>query len=130
MSLMEQLGKLGSTLDLQLSTDLILYSLPPSFSIFVMNYNMAGVIKSLNGLYSMLFTAETSIRHMPDVLIVTGHNKKVMKGRKKGKRNAKDKDKTQAGSKSALKPVKVSTPTYLIEKMTKLPFNKMNERAT
>jgi gag-polypeptide of LTR copia-type/GAG-pre-integrase domain len=111
MGLMEQLGKLDSTMDLQLSTDLILHSLPPSFSMFVMNYNMAGAIKSLNELHSMLSTAETSIRRVPDVLAVTGYSKKVMKGKRKGKRKAKGKGKAHAGSKSTPKLVKVSTST-------------------
>jgi hypothetical protein len=98
---MEQLRKLGPTLSLQLSTNLILHSLPPSYSMFIMNYNMTGAIKPLNELHSMLSTADTLIEH----------NKKVMKGRKKEKGNAKDKGKAQAGSNNAPKLVKVSTPT-------------------
>jgi gag-polypeptide of LTR copia-type len=54
MDLMEQFRKLGSTLDLQLFTDLIMYSLSLSFSMLVMNCNMARVIKSLNDLHYML----------------------------------------------------------------------------
>jgi gag-polypeptide of LTR copia-type/GAG-pre-integrase domain/Zinc knuckle len=111
MDLMEQLGKLGSTMHLQLSTDLILHSLPPSFSMFVMNYNMAGAIKPLNELHSMLSTAETSITRAPDVIAVTGYSKKVMKGKRKGKGKVKGKGKAHARSKSAPKPVKVSMPT-------------------
>jgi gag-polypeptide of LTR copia-type len=126
MGLMEQLGKLGSTMDLQLSTNLILHSLPPSFSMFIMNYNMAGAIKSLNELHYMLSTADTSIRWVPcgflccGTLIplpqrtntsVTGYSKKVMKDKRKGKGNAKGKGKAHAGSKSTPKLVKVSTPT-------------------
>jgi gag-polypeptide of LTR copia-type len=111
MRLMEQLEKMGSTMDLQLSTDLIMHSLPLSFSMFIMNYNMAGVIKSLNELHYMLSTVDTSIRRAPDMLAVIGCNKKVMKGKKKGKGKAKGKGKTHAGSKSAPKLVKVSTPT-------------------
>jgi gag-polypeptide of LTR copia-type len=111
MGLMEQHGKLGSTMDLQLSTDLILYSQPLSFSMFVMNYNIEGVIKSLNELHFMLSMTDTSIRQALDVLVVTGHSKKVMKCRKKGKGKAKGKDKAQARSKSAPKLVKVSMST-------------------
>jgi hypothetical protein len=59
----------------------------------------------------MLSTAETSIRRVPDVLAVTRYSKKVMKGKKKGKRDAKGKGKAKARSKSAPKPVKVSMPT-------------------
>jgi hypothetical protein len=36
---------------------------------------------SLNELYFMLSMTETSIRWVPDVLAVTGHNKKVNKGK-------------------------------------------------
>jgi hypothetical protein len=82
---MEQLGKMGFTMDLQLSTDLILHSLQPSFSMFVTNYNMAGAIKPLNELHSMLSTIETSIRRAPVVLAVIGYSKKVMKSKRKGK---------------------------------------------
>jgi hypothetical protein len=71
---------------------------------------MAGVYMTLNELHFMLSTVETLIRLAPDVLAVTGHSKKMMKGRKKGKGKAKGKRKAQTGSKSAPKLVKVSTP--------------------
>jgi 2-keto-4-pentenoate hydratase/2-oxohepta-3-ene-1,7-dioic acid hydratase in catechol pathway len=59
----------------------------------------------------MLSTTETSIRRASNVLAVTGHSKKVMKGKKKGKLKAKDKHKAQIGSKSTHNPVKLSTST-------------------
>jgi hypothetical protein len=59
----------------------------------------------------MLSMTETSIRRVPDVLAVTVHNKKVKTGKWKGNRKVKGKDKAQAGSKSAPKPLKVSMPT-------------------
>ena len=68
IGLIEQLGKLSTApMDLDYSTDLILHSLPASFSIFIMNYNMAGVLKPLNELHSMLSTAEGSIRWAPEI---------------------------------------------------------------
>ena len=59
----------GCKIKLEQATDLILFSLPPSFSMFVMNYNMAGELKLLNELYSMLATAETTFKKAPEILL-------------------------------------------------------------
>jgi hypothetical protein len=83
----------------------------PCHWVLVVNYNMIGVNMSLNELHFMIFMAETSIRRVPDVLVVTGHSKKVKKAKWKGNRTAKDKSNAQTGSKSTPKPLKVSMPT-------------------
>jgi hypothetical protein len=55
------MGSYGATWEarlyngLKLSTDLILYSLSLSFSMFIMNNNMEGVIKPLNELYILCY---------------------------------------------------------------------------
>ena len=112
IGMIEQLGKLSTTpMDLDYATDLILYSLPASFSIFIMNYNMAGVIKPLSELHSMLSTAEGSIRRAPEVLAVNKAGKLVKKGKGKSRKKGKKKGKTPAVSKSTPKPAKVSIAT-------------------
>lgn len=112
ISLVEQLGKLNYKIDLEMATDMILHSLPASYSMFKMNYNMAGELKPLNELHSMLSTAESSIRKAPEVMAVNKAGKKVgKKGKKKKKAKTGGKGSAQAGSKSTPKPVKLSTPT-------------------
>ncbi|KAG8633862.1 hypothetical protein MANES_18G141045v8 [Manihot esculenta] len=54
----DHLARLSYPLSLKLSTDLILHSLPSSFSQFVMNYNMNNMEKSIPELHGMLKTAE------------------------------------------------------------------------
>ena len=62
IGLIEKLEKLGFMLHHQLSVDLILQSLPPSFSNFVMNFNLTQVETStLPELLNMLKTAKDSI---------------------------------------------------------------------
>ena len=62
IGLIDQLGKLDYEVNVELATNIILKSLPPSFSKFVENYNLAGELKPLSELQSMLATAESSIR--------------------------------------------------------------------
>ena len=111
IGLIEQLGKLGYNLPLDAQTDLILFSLPPSYSMFMMNYNMAGELKPLSELHAMLATAETSIKRAPEVYAVNKASKKVGKKAKGKGKPKKGKGKAQAGSKSGPKPVRTSTPT-------------------
>ena len=58
----DHLARLGYPLSLELSTDLILHSLPSSFSQFVMNYNMNNMEKSIPELHGMLKTAEVNVK--------------------------------------------------------------------
>jgi gag-polypeptide of LTR copia-type len=50
----EQLEKLNSPLSKEFATDVILNSLPPSYSNFIRNYHMLGMDKSLQELQGML----------------------------------------------------------------------------
>ena len=85
----------------ELATDLILQSLPDSYSQFILNYNMNEISKSLPDLLNMLRTAEQSVNK--------GKGKTIMMvNRGKGKqvaRNPKGKIKVFAKPKDAsLKP--------------------------
>src|SRR6266540_2199212 len=59
----ENLERLGFPYNRDLAIDIILQSLPPSYSSFIMNYNMNGLEKSLTELHGMLKTAEQNIKH-------------------------------------------------------------------
>jgi hypothetical protein len=59
MSYVEQLEKLECPVDKGLVTDIVLNSLPPKYSSFIMNYHMHGMEKSLGELHGMLKTAES-----------------------------------------------------------------------
>jgi hypothetical protein len=62
----ETLEKLGSELQQDLATDVILQSLPPSYEPFIMNYQMNGLDKTLSELHGMLKTTEESIKKNPN----------------------------------------------------------------
>ena len=99
----ENLDKLGFPLDQELATDVILQSLPESFSQFVVNYNMTDMEKTLPQLLGMLRTYEANTKKTKatNVLIVNkGKGRAKAKGNKKAKKVfAKSKPKS-----SALKP--------------------------
>ncbi|XP_042387520.1 uncharacterized protein LOC121979592, partial [Zingiber officinale] len=63
----ERLESLGSKLDQDLAVDLVLSSLPPSFSQFVLNFNMNSVDKSLTDLMVMLKTAKKDTKVNPSL---------------------------------------------------------------
>ncbi|XP_020082582.1 uncharacterized protein LOC109706190 [Ananas comosus] len=58
----EELPKLGLRMDADLQTDLILQSLPDSFSQFIMNFQMNKIQCTLSELLNMLVTAEGTIK--------------------------------------------------------------------
>ena len=78
------LAELGIELPPEAVTDRVLHSLPPSYKIFVLNYNMQGMNKSVSELFAMLKVAESDIQKEHPVLMVnetTSLNKrKVKKG--------------------------------------------------
>ena len=77
IGLIEKLEKLGFMLHHQLSVDLILQSLPPSFSNFVMNFNLTQVETStLPELLNMLKTAEDSIKKEKGYVLMVEPSKK------------------------------------------------------
>ena len=57
----ENLERSGFPLSQELATDLVLQSLPQSYSQFVMNYNMNEIDKPLPELLSMLRTVEQNL---------------------------------------------------------------------
>ncbi|KAL9451423.1 hypothetical protein AB3S75_013062 [Citrus x aurantiifolia] len=77
----EQLEALNFSMDGELAIDLILQSLPDSFSQFIMNFNMNKMECSLAELLKMLNTAETCIKKPKDVIAIEGPSTK--KGKKK-----------------------------------------------
>ena len=86
----EKLATLGFMMDFELSIDLILQSLPDSFSQFVMNFNMNNMERTLSQLMNMLKTAEADMKKSKPVLLVGAGG---AKGKGKGKAKAKPKPK-------------------------------------
>jgi hypothetical protein len=58
----ETLDKLGCELKDDLATDVILQSLPTSYKLFIMNFHMNGIEKTVAELHGMFKTAEDSIK--------------------------------------------------------------------
>ena len=83
-----RLNSLGCQIPDDLATDRVLQSLPPSYKGFIMNYNMQGMNKTLQELFSMLKQAEVEIKKENLVLAVTkttDFKKSGKKARGKGK---------------------------------------------
>ena len=81
INLIERLGLLGFNMDGELSQDLVLQSLPGSFSQFVVNFHMNKLDVSLAELHNMLKTAESnfSSKKSSVLLIGEGFNPKKRK---------------------------------------------------
>ncbi|WP_443093598.1 hypothetical protein, partial [Klebsiella pneumoniae] len=62
MSYAEQLERFGLPLEKSLAIDIVLNSLPASYSGFILNYHMHGMEKSLEELHGLLKTAETDMK--------------------------------------------------------------------
>ena len=75
------LTQLGVNLPDDSVLDRVLQSLPPSYKIFVMNYNMQGMDKIIPELFAMLKAAELEIKKEHQVLMVN----KITNFKKKGK---------------------------------------------
>ncbi|XP_031286365.1 uncharacterized protein LOC116145058 [Pistacia vera] len=92
---------LGFGMEAKLSIDLVLQSLPNSFSQFIMNFNMNSIEKSLSELLNMLKTVEKDMKKSKLVMLV---DTTPWKGKgKQGKGNAKGKPKAQP--QDVLKPI-------------------------
>ena len=86
IDLITRLGQLGFVMDGELNQDLILQSLPESFSQFVLNYHMNKLNTSLPELLNMLKIAESHLKkNKAPLLLVDGVNKKKI-GKKGSKR--------------------------------------------
>ena len=92
--LIYQFDNLGAPISLELTTDLILGSLPKSYDQFVMNYNMHHMEKSIAKLHGMLKNVETNIQKINPVLMV--QKEEGMKRKGKGKGNKAKKGKGQS----------------------------------
>jgi gag-polypeptide of LTR copia-type len=79
----EQLEKLNSPLSKEFATDIILNSLPPSYSNFIMNYHMLGMDKSLQELQGMLRIAEVDMKKSSSVLMVLEGVRRTKKMKRK-----------------------------------------------
>jgi gag-polypeptide of LTR copia-type len=66
----EQLEKLNAPLSKEFATDIILHSLPSSFSEFIMNFDMLGMDKSLQELQGMLRIADDDMKKSTSVLMI------------------------------------------------------------
>jgi hypothetical protein len=68
----------------QLAMELILGSLSPSFSGFIMNYHMNGWDNSLQELHAMLKTVEADIKKSSSSVLMVSHGPEKVKGKNKG----------------------------------------------
>ena len=78
----EMLSTLGFPIPGALGTDVLLASLPPSYSSFIMNYNMQGMDKNTNELFAMLKTAEIAMQKDTNHVMMVN---KTTSFKKKGK---------------------------------------------
>ena len=58
----ERLASLGFAMDVELSEDLILQSLPDSYASFILNYQMNKITTSIPELINMLKTVEEAVK--------------------------------------------------------------------
>ena len=72
INLIERLGQLGFVMDGELSQNLILQSLPDSFSQFVVNFHMNKIDVSLPELHNMLKTAESNFPSKKSYVLLIG----------------------------------------------------------
>jgi len=98
INLIERLGQLGFAMDGELSQDLVLQSLPSSFSQFVVNFHMNKLDVSLPELHNMLKTAESNFPPKKSSVLLIGEGSNP----KKRKRNSSKKKKV--GEKTPVPP--------------------------
>src|ERR1043165_5623215 len=66
----QRLSALGFVIPMALGTDILLASRPPYYNGFIMNYKMNGLDKTIDELFNMLKTAETSMQKDTDHMMV------------------------------------------------------------
>ncbi|MCR4790616.1 MAG: DDE-type integrase/transposase/recombinase, partial [Treponemataceae bacterium] len=86
IDLITRLSQLGFAMDSELSQDLILQSLPDSFSQFVVNYHMNKLNSSLPELLNMLKTAESHIKKDKGPILLVGESSKKKSDNKGSKK--------------------------------------------
>jgi gag-polypeptide of LTR copia-type len=79
----EQLEKLNSPLSKEFVTDVILNSLPPSYSNFIRNYYMLGMDKSLQELQGMLRITDGEMKKSSSILVIQEGTRKIKKMKRK-----------------------------------------------
>ncbi|WCJ31679.1 Retrovirus-related Pol polyprotein from transposon TNT 1-94 [Euphorbia peplus] len=86
MGCIKKLADLGFNMDVELSVDLVLQSLPKSYSPFVINFKMNNLEVNLAELLNMLKTFEPNVGIKQEVsaMVVDRANKRKWKGPKKG----------------------------------------------
>ena len=89
IDLITRLGQLGFVMDGELNQDLILQSLPDSFSQFVLNYHMNKLNTSLPKLLNMLKIAESHSKGDKAQVLLVDKKKQAMKKGIKRKFNPK-----------------------------------------
>lgn len=103
----EKLAQLGSIMDHELSVDLVLQSLPDSYSQFIMNFNMNKIECSLPELLNMLKTVEPNVKvssgHVLAVQSSKGTKRKIKGSFKKTSKKAKNNFKTVKANKDNTK---------------------------
>ena len=83
-NLIEKLARLGFLMDYELSVDLVLQSLPPNISQFMLNYNMNKLEASLPKLSNMLQSAEPNLKkEKGKVLVVESSGARKKRPKKK-----------------------------------------------
>jgi hypothetical protein len=75
---------LGFPIPPELSTDLVLASLPPSYNGFIMNYNMNGMEKMPNELLAMLKSTEASMKRDNNQIMMVTQTTNFKKKRARG----------------------------------------------
>jgi hypothetical protein len=116
IDLIERLAQLGFMMDHELSVDLVLQSLSPSFAQFVLNFNMNKLEVSLPELLNMLRTAENTLSKEKGKAVMmvssskstgkssgTKKNKKTIVKKKNMKAKGKAKKSSKAEAKSEVK---------------------------
>jgi gag-polypeptide of LTR copia-type len=79
----EQLEKLNSPLSKKFATDVILNSLPPSYSNFIRNYHMLGMDKSLHELQGMLRITDREMKKSSSNLMIQEGGTRIKKTKRK-----------------------------------------------
>jgi hypothetical protein len=99
----ERLGQLGFVMDHELSIDLVLQSLPPSYAQFVLNFNMNKLEVTLPELLNMLRTAENSVsgdKGKSIMMVTSSKSAGKSSGTKKNNKTAVKKKKMKAKGKA------------------------------
>jgi acyl CoA:acetate/3-ketoacid CoA transferase beta subunit len=79
----EKLEKLNCPLSHELAMDIILNSLPPSYSEFIVNFHKHGMDKSLQELQGILRIADSDTENSSHVLMIQAGGRKIKKAKRK-----------------------------------------------